>query len=96
MPLDNWVKILWIVIIGMCSLICACNQSDLTPVEQNGKWGYVNSKKEIVIPPKFDDALPFSEKLAAIKMRDKWGYIDGKGRVIIVPNFDVRHVKDFS
>ena len=82
---DNQVKILWIIITGiLCSLVCACNQSDLTLIEQNGKWGYINSKKKVVILPKFDDALPFSEKLAAIKMRNQWGYIDGKGRVVTV------------
>ena len=49
---DNQVKILWIIITGiLCSLVCACNQSDLTLIEQNGKWGYINSKKDIVIPP---------------------------------------------
>ena len=91
---DNQVKILWIITGILCSLVCACNQSDLTLIEQNGKWGYINSKKKVVIPPKFDDAYDFLQGLARVKMDNKYGFIDKTGKVIIKPQFD--WASDFS
>jgi hypothetical protein len=55
------------------------------PVEDsNGKYGYIedHSGKKI-IPFKYDDAWPFSEGLAAVKVDGKWGFIDKTGKEII-------------
>lgn len=35
----------------------------LIPFEQNGKYGYCNTNKEIIINIKFDDAYPFNEDM---------------------------------
>ena len=42
----------------------------------------------IVINPQFDNALLFSEGLAAASIGDKWGFIDKTGSVVINPQFE--------
>jgi hypothetical protein len=51
----------------------------LFPIVQNGKWGYMNARGEIIIPPRFKAAEEYSEDLA-------WAddtFIDGTGKAII-------------
>ena len=45
-----------------------------------GKWGYVDPNDKIAIPPHYDDATPFTEGLAGVKIGEKWGYIDKTGK----------------
>ena len=64
--------------------------------EHNGayKWGYYNKNGNLIIPFKYDNALPFTESLAPVMKNGKWGFIDKKGKVVIsfiyqkVANFD--------
>lgn len=43
------------------------------------------------INPQFDDAAPFSEGLAAVKVNDKWGFIDTAGNWAIKPQYTVEN-----
>jgi len=61
-------------------------------VVKNRKYGYAaESGGAIAIEPQFDDALAFSEGLAAVRVGDadtgRWGYIDTQGRWVIEPQF---------
>lgn len=52
------------------------------------KHGYTNGVGVIKIPFIFDDAMPFSEGLAAVAKKDefnikKWGFIDTQGKLVI-------------
>jgi len=61
----------------------------LRPVQQDGKWGYIDFTGKIVIKPQFLWAEEFSEGLAVFENEDgKHGYIDETGRVVIEPKFD--------
>ena len=61
----------------------------LRPIQQDGKWGYIDSTGKIVVKPQFAWAEEFSEGLAAFENEDgKHGYIDETGRVVIAPKFD--------
>ena len=58
-------------------------------------WGHVNRDGKFVVKPQFDDALSFSEQLAAVqfppvdKRKDaKWGYIDATGKTVLKPVFE--------
>lgn len=52
------------------------------------KVGYINTKGEFVILPRFKYALPFYDGLAlACDDNDLWGYIDKTGRYVIPPRF---------
>jgi hypothetical protein len=60
--------------------------------ESRGKWGYINTKGEFAISPRFP-AYPdgnvnsFSEGLAEIEIQGKVGYIDRTGEFAIQPRF---------
>ena len=60
----------------------------LASIYQDGKWGYINTSGELVIPLQFELARPFSEGLAAVKQDGKWGFIDQTGKVMISPQYD--------
>src|SRR5688572_18741627 len=67
----------------------------LRPIQQGGKWGYIDRTGKIVIKPQFVWAEEFSEGLAAIENEDgKHGYIDESGAVVIEAKFD--NWTDFS
>ena len=76
---------------------CAFAQENNSPrpIQQNGKWGYIDSTGKIVIKPQFVWAEEFSEGLAAFANEDgKHGYIDESGQVVIEPIFN--NWTDFS
>ncbi|MDF5711983.1 MAG: WG repeat-containing protein [Nostoc sp. S4] len=59
----------------------------LTPVEVKGKWGFINTKGEIAIEPKFDGVRGFSDGLAFVRVgayeEALVGYIDRSGKLKI-------------
>ena len=57
-------------------------------MEQNDKVGFMDKAGRQVIPPRYNDAQPFSEGLAAVKLGDKYGYIDRSGKMVIPPQFE--------
>lgn len=52
-----------------------------------GSYGYVNRKGKFVLEPQYEEALPFSDFLAAVKKNGQWGYINGEGKFVIEPRF---------
>lgn len=55
-------------------------------------FGYIDREGNFVIEPKFGNALPFREGLAAVlygtEEYGKWGYIDIEGNSVIPPEYD--------
>lgn len=45
--------------------------SKLYVVNVNGKYGYIDKTGKIIITPQFDEAYPFSEGLASVKIGGK-------------------------
>lgn len=93
MRLARFYVVLTILLATLITLSCSKNPfSKETPelflIRQNGKWGYINSKGEVVIQPQFERAWFFSEGLAAACLEGgKCGYIDQTGKFIINPQF---------
>lgn len=54
---------------------------------QGDRFGYLNTRGEVVVPAMFDAADRFSEGLAAVQIDRRYGYIDSQGRLAIKPNF---------
>lgn len=57
--------------------------SELFPVVQNGKWGYINKIGKIIIKPQYGYAKHFSEGLAPVWIDGKYAYINTLGKIII-------------
>ncbi|MEK6497260.1 WG repeat-containing protein, partial [Campylobacter jejuni] len=55
---------------------------------QNGKYGFVNTKGDLVISCQYDNALSFTDGLARVCMDGKYGFINTKGRLIIPYQYD--------
>ena len=69
----------------------------LLPASEGGKWGYIDTKGNWVIKPRYDGTTVFSEKLGGFKdpQSRKWGFVDTKGKVVIKAQFeDIGEFKD--
>jgi hypothetical protein len=62
-------------------------QGHLEIQREGKKVGFIDAHGRFIISPNFDDALPFSEGLAAVQVGDVWGFVDAAGRQVIQPQF---------
>lgn len=51
--------------------------------DSSGLWGFTDSKGEIMIEPRYQQAKSFSGGLAAVSNGEKWGFINEKGEIAI-------------
>ena len=61
-----------------------------------GKWGYVNTKGEIVYIPTFDVAGDFHEGVAVVQMHGKWGLINEEGEFVVEPIYKSMGFEKYS
>ncbi len=82
--MKNQTKIIQLVFLVLCLLVAntAVSQT-LIPFYKNGKYGYCNMNKEIVIKPQYDGCGFFNNGRAWFKKGNKFGYLNAKGRVVI-------------
>ena len=67
----------------------------LAPVRNEaGKFGFVRGDGSVAIEPRFDEARPFVNGLAAVRLNDSWGFIDIAGRMAVEATFEA--VRDFA
>lgn len=53
------------------------------------KWGYIDERGRMVIPPQFEYAFDFQNNgLAVVQPHDKQGVIDASGRYVVQPVYD--------
>lgn len=62
--------------------------NELETVKIDGKWGFANTAKKVVIPCQYDDVRVFSEGFATVKHDGKWGVINTKGDVVVPCKYD--------
>jgi hypothetical protein len=60
--------------------------------KEGGKWGYINTKGEFAISPRFgsspkDYVWPFEGGFAKIEVAGRFGYIDHTGAFVVPPKF---------
>ncbi len=50
---------------------------------KNGKWGFVDNDRKLVVDYEYDEVKRFSDGLAAVRKLNKWGFIDETGKLVI-------------
>ena len=65
---------------------------------KNGKWGYIDKTGQEVIPCKYDQANPFHEGLASVRISydSGYGFIDTTGREVIRHRPEIAMPGEFS
>ena len=64
-----------------------CNE--ITSIEHNGKWGYVDRSGRLLFdPPEFDTQHHFRDGHAAVQKNQKWGIINEQGKFTVQPVYD--------
>ena len=51
-------------------------------------WGFIDKTGTVVIQPRFEGALNFSDGLAPVVLAGKWGFINTKGDLVIENQFE--------
>ena len=54
--------------------------------DDSGRWGYIDREGALVIDYQYQDALSFSNGLAAVRLVNDWGYISKKN-VLVIEDF---------
>ena len=66
-----------------------------SPINFDGKFGFISWDKKIIIPPIFKKVKWFSENRAAVCQNGKWGFIDETGKLVIKHRFsEAREFKE--
>ena len=62
---------------------------DLTPFQENGKWGFKNDNNKVVFPAQFDDegVYPINGPYAIVSLMGAYGLIDMYGKFIFPPKY---------
>ncbi|WP_414833143.1 WG repeat-containing protein [Afifella sp. YEN Y35] len=61
------------------------------PLDGAPVYGYLDHDGNMAIAPRFTEAAPFANGLAAVKLDGKWGYVDKSGAFAIEPQYDAAH-----
>lgn len=59
----------------------------VTAIVINDRWGYMDERGDIIVPPRFDWTGAFHEGLGAFAMNKKYGFIDKTGTIRVEPRF---------
>ncbi len=60
----------------------------LIAVKSDGKFGFVDKNGKVVIPPRYEEVMPFVRGISAVKRDGKWGFVDKRGKEIVSPTYE--------
>jgi len=61
----------------------------LLPIAIDNKVGFINTRGQLVVPPKLDGAMPLvSNRLAVAQVEGRYGFINRKGELVIPAKYD--------
>ena len=70
------------------------NTEMIVPFYNNGKWGFMNKNKDIIVCPKYEEAYPSTSDRYRVKTKGKYGFIDDSGNMVIKAKYD--EAEDFE
>ncbi|TGE21412.1 WG repeat-containing protein [Hymenobacter aquaticus] len=59
----------------------------LIPCRKGTKWGYADQSRRVVLPLLYDEAGPFVQEVAWVRIGSLYGYIDGGGNPVTPVHF---------
>ena len=62
--------------------------SGLLIFKANGKYGFKDQQRRIIIANRYEAVKPFHQRLAAVKINNKWGFINLDEQIIVQPRYD--------
>jgi hypothetical protein len=87
-------SLVWLLFLCAAATLSAAERPP-TPFAKDGKYGYRDRQRNVVIAPQFDFAGDFAEGVAPVGVGaypdTKWGFIDLKGKFVIQPQFEAAH-----
>ncbi|MDR3340667.1 MAG: WG repeat-containing protein [Candidatus Symbiothrix sp.] len=92
--MKNSKKLLISLTVMSIILLFGCNNTPkefhegLAAVEKDGKWGYVDTLENVVIPYQYDSVGHFEGGVAVVALNKKIGTIDKTGNVVIAVKYD--------
>lgn len=69
-------------------------QSLIVPFFEEGKWGFMNAAKEVIVPPTYDLAFPPQNGMARVQINNKYGFVNMAGELVIKPRYSA--AEDFT
>lgn len=83
------------IVMSLLATLSSCSEvknqdAILFPISENGKWGFINAKGEVIIKPQYYDVDEFKGGLCAVQKKKGglYGFIDCTNKMIIRPKFD--------
>ena len=75
----------------------AAIDGDIIRICENNKWGFANSKGEVILEPSYYFFEKFTGQYARFEETyGYWGVLDKKGQIVIPPNYDYMGALDGS
>lgn len=70
-------------------IFCHAQDNGLYPIKKNGKWGIIDKRGNIIIPPNYDAISSFKhQNYAVVQNKGKSGLVDSRGKFVFQPTFD--------
>jgi hypothetical protein len=82
------LTVLSIILLAGCDDTPIEFHEGLAAVEKDGKWGYIDTLENVVIPHLYDSAGHFADGVAVVGLNKKIGAINKSGMVIIAIKYD--------
>lgn len=57
-------------------------------LNDDGLWGYIDEKGQMVLPAVYQEALPFTGKAAWVKQDGLWGAVDAEGGFVVPAEYE--------
>jgi hypothetical protein len=81
----------WLPLVVLLSSTPAAAQSStarLVPYRKGTQWGYADRRGRLVLPLRYDEAGPFIDEVAWVRIGKCYGYIDGAGNFLTPVQYD--------